>query len=217
MRKPAPVALGVLLATLLAGLFLPSAAFADDDEDDSPSSSSSSSSKSQSEKQETEDKHKEIDGIYMNPGRISVPPIVIRRVRPNEVVASPRPKVLSGTSSTTLHPKISSSSLKNVTGTSSKTNSPEVSVQKSTQNFVAVAPQATDSSLNDTASNLDGTTTGVSINPVGGAAIDISTFNSDAKTPAETFIEAAYVGLGAMAIGALALGITAGTRAIRRK
>lgn len=214
MRKPAPLAIGVLLATLLAGLFLPSAAFADDDDDESDSDSISEVI---TEKKETELKHKQIEGIYKNPKRITVPPIVIRRVRPNEVVASPRPKVLSGTSSTTLDPKISSSSLKNASGTASNTNSPDVSVQKSSQDFVAVAPQATDSSLNDTGSNLDGTTTGVSVNPVGGAAIDIGSFNSDAKTPAETFIEAAYVGLGAMALGAVALGITAGSRAIRRK
>ena len=222
MRKPASLAISVLLATLLAALLMPLSAFADDDNEDSPSSNSKESSKSLTEKQETEEKHKEIEGIYKNPGRISLPPIVIRPVKPNDVVSSPKP-----TLTPTPNPSVSAASVKNTNGSgsssssaggsSSSTDSPDVVVRKTNQDYVAVSPKVTGSLTTEPNTQINQPATGTSINPVGGAAIDISSMNPEAKTPAETFIEAAYVGLGAMAFGAIALAIAAGTRSIRRK
>jgi hypothetical protein len=168
MRKPASLAISVLLATLLAALLMPMSAFADDDNEVSPPSNSKGSNKSLTEKQETEEKHKEIEGIYKNPGRISLPPVVIK------------PKITKQNISPVLPSQIVPGSI-----TSETTPDSEIT-------FSPTSPKV-------------------------GAEIDISKAGANSKTPAETFIEAAYVGLGAMALGAIALAISAGTRSIRRK
>ena len=175
MRKVARLASGAVLATLLAAVLMPATAFADDETGETPSLQVKDSSKSLTEKQETEDKHREIEGIYKNPGRISLPPILIRPIKPHETVA------------------------------------------KTSQDYVAVAPKVSGSLVTEPNAEVSQPAVGTSINPIGGVAIDISQMNPESKTPAETFIEAAYVGLGAMGVGALVLAVTASARAFRRK
>lgn len=206
MRKPASLAISVLLATLLAALLVPLSAFADDDNEEGQTTNSSYL---QWERQETEQKHKELDELYSNPKRISLPPIVIRPKRSNDKVSASRTHNYPT-------PNVSTSSVKNLND-SSNTDSPDVVVRKTNQDYVAVSPKVTGSLTTEPNTQINQPATGTSINPVGGAAIDISSMNPEAKTPAETFIEAAYVGLGAMAFGAIALAIAAGTRSIRRK
>ena len=58
---------------------------------------------------------------------------------------------------------------------------------------------------------------GTMVNPQQNTAIDLSKVEFTKKTPSDVFIQAAQVGLYAMAAGALALSLFAATRAIRRK
>ena len=75
--------------------------------------------------------------------------------------------------------------------------------------FVAINPAAKDLDLQ--------LRTGTLVDPRQNTAIDISKVKITKKTPADVFIQAAQVGLYAMAAGALVLSVLAASRAIRRK
>lgn len=51
--------------------------------------------------------------------------------------------------------------------------------------------------------------------PEEGRAVDITRVPQRQKSPADEFMDAAYIGLGALAISALGLGVTAAVRAVR--
>ncbi|MFM5952554.1 MAG: hypothetical protein ACKOOE_08210 [Micrococcales bacterium] len=51
--------------------------------------------------------------------------------------------------------------------------------------------------------------------PQEGRAVDITRVPRHIKTPADEFMDAAYLGLGLLALSAVGLGVTAGVRAIR--
>jgi hypothetical protein len=95
-------------------------------------------------------------------------------------------------------------------GTSSQSSSgSNQTVGKATAGFIAVNPAAKGSVV--------AVKSGTMVNPQQNTAIDLSTVNFTKKTPADVFIQAAQVGLYAMAAGALVLSAVAASRAIRRK
>jgi hypothetical protein len=53
------------------------------------------------------------------------------------------------------------------------------------------------------------------VNPVEARAVDVKSVRVSHKSPADEFIDAAYIGLGLLGVAALGLGVTAGARAIR--
>lgn len=55
------------------------------------------------------------------------------------------------------------------------------------------------------------------VDPRKNTPIEISNARFTKRTPAEVFIQAAQIGMYAMAIGAIVLGLVAGSRAIRRR
>jgi hypothetical protein len=75
--------------------------------------------------------------------------------------------------------------------------------------FIAINPAA-----KDLESQLR---TGTLVDPTGNTAIDITKVRITKRTPADVFIQAAQIGLYAMAAGALLLSLLAVSRAIRRK
>lgn len=85
----------------------------------------------------------------------------------------------------------------------------DVAVRNASAGFIAINPAAKD---------LDSQPrTGTLIDPTQNTAIDISKVRITKKTPADVFIQAAQVGLYAMAGGTVLLSAVAVSRAIRRK
>jgi hypothetical protein len=85
----------------------------------------------------------------------------------------------------------------------------EVMAGTASAGFVAINPAAKDLDLQ--------LRTGTLVDPSRNTAIDISKVKITKRTPADVFIQAAQVGLYAMAAGALVLTVLAASRAIRRK
>ena len=102
-----------------------------------------------------------------------------------------------------------------ITGSAGTVGSPkgpsgsDAKVGNASAGFIAINPAATGSVLS--------VKSGTMVDPQQNTAIDISKVNFTKKTPADVFIQAAQVGLYAMAAGALALSLLAASRAIRRK
>lgn len=85
----------------------------------------------------------------------------------------------------------------------------DASVKSSSAGFIAVNPAAKDLESQLRTSTL--------VDPTENTAIDITKVRITKRTPADVFIQAAQVGLSAMAAGALFLSLLAVSRAIRRK
>jgi len=161
-------------------------------------------------------KRLELEQKYGKAGRLSLPPLVIRPKRnTDEVVGTPGLRVddsdadssadnpVSGTASAGSAPAVSNGS----SSTNTSVSSPGVG--SASAGFIAVNPAAKDSVVT--------VKTGTAVNPQQNTAIDISNVKLTKKTPADVFIQAAQVGLYAMAAGALFLSLVAASRAIRRK
>lgn len=217
MRKIAPVAF-LTAGFLLFGGLLSSPAFADD-EDDREESTSFTSPKpreshppkiedSEDSQDEVEDesheadekaKHKELREKYGTSGKFLLPPLVIR---PKHSMPKPTLSPEAGVvSSGAVGSGESAGGLVSETGSFGSA---------SLGNFIAVNPSSA-------LTGYSKDSTGTAVNPEQNVPIDITTVNFNQKTPIAVFIEAAKVGLGAMTVGVLALGLTVGYRAIRRK
>jgi hypothetical protein len=211
MRKIAPVAF-LTAGFLVFGGLLATPAFADDEEDSEDKTSLVSPKPKPVKIEDREDhdddeevdedaKHQELREKYGESGKLMLPPLVIR---PKHAVPKPTPSIASSPGAVS-------------TGSVGAGESAEDEAKESNSvgnaslgGFIAVNPSKGGAEFaNDV--------TGKSVNPVQNAPIEISTVNSEQKTPVAVFIDAAKVGLGVMLVGVLALGLVAGYRAIRHK
>lgn len=215
MRKIAPVAF-LTAGFLVFGGLLSAPAFADDEDDREESTSLTSPKPRESHPPKIEDgeevhdedgdhevdekaKHKELREKYGTSGKFLLPPLVIR---PKHSVPKPSPTTDTGV--------VSSGAVgsgESAGGSVSETGS---FGSASLGNFIAVNPSSA-------LTGYSKDSTGTAVNPEQNVPIDITAVNFNQKTPIAVFIEAAKVGLGAMTLGVLALGLTVGYRAIRRK
>ncbi len=213
MRKSAPVAFLLAGFLVLAGLFTASPAFADDEEDEDSTSevvevdtplTVHPPKPSHAPKPEGEKKRKELEEKYGKKDRLALPPLVIRPIRDTddlEAEADEDDEDDSTVAGSTVHqtPAPDSTAAAGVSG----------SVGIASAGFIAINPVS--------ASNAGNAASGRAVNPEQSNPIDISQVKFSRKTPAEVFIQASQVGLYAMAVGAVALGLVAASRAIRRK
>ena len=231
MRKLAPAAFIVSGTLVFGGLFLSTPAYAADDEGEKSSVSTETHETEKPEKPQKPERlephpdkvHRELEEKYGKEGRLSVPPLVIRPKRetdafistPNGLVeiketdsdASPDTSVSSGTKAATTNKGLIAPS----TGTPGSTVDSSIgsSVGSASAGFIAINPAKK--------SGVTTQTSGVQVFPEQNLPIDISHANFERQTPADVFIQAAQVGLIAMAGGAVVLGGVAASRAIRRK
>ena len=213
MRKSAPVAFLLAGFLVFAGLFTASPAFADDEEDEDSTSevvevdtplTVHPPKPSHAPKPEGEKKRKELEEKYGKKDRLALPPLVIRPIRDTddlEAEADEDDEDDSTVAGSTVHqtPAPDSTAAAGVSG----------SVGIASAGFIAINPVS--------ASNAGNAASGRAVNPEQSNPIDISQVKFSRKTPAEVFIQASQVGLYAMAVGAVALGLVAASRAIRRK
>jgi predicted RecA/RadA family phage recombinase len=241
MRKIAPAAFLLAGILVFGGLFVSTPAHADDDEDETSSSEVSPaplqtqnpkvhSPKGPNPLREPKEhiKRRELEQKYGKEGRLSLPPLVIRPKRDTDDVAegsafelededdegsatgspSSNGEVVTGTANKATAGSATAGSAANGTSGQSSSGSNQT-VGKASAGFIAVNPAAKGSVV--------AVKSGTMVNPQQNTAIDLSTVNFTKKTPADVFIQAAQVGLYAMAAGALVLSAVAASRAIRRK
>ena len=236
MRKIAPAAFLLAGILVFGGLFVSTPAHADDDEDETSTSEVSPaplqtqnpkvhSPKGPNPLREPKEhiKRRELEQKYGKEGRLSLPPLVIRPKRDTDDVAEGSAFEIededdedSATGSPSSNNQVVSGTTNKATagsataGTSDQSSSgSNQTVGKATAGFIAVNPAAKGSVV--------AVKSGTMVNPQQNTAIDLSTVNFTKKTPADVFIQAAQVGLYAMAAGALVLSAVAASRAIRRK
>ena len=236
MRKIAPAAFLLAGILVFGGLFVSTPAHADDDEDETSTSEVSPaplqtqnpkvhSPKGPNPLREPKEhiKRRELEQKYGKEGRLSLPPLVIRPKRDTDDVAEGSAFEIededdedSATGSPSSNNQVVSGTANKATagsataGTSDEGSSgSNQTVGKASAGFIAVNPAAKGSGV--------AVNSGTMVNPQQNTAIDLSTVNFTKKTPADVFIQAAQVGLYAMAAGALVLSAVAASRAIRRK
>ena len=236
MRKIAPAAFLLAGILVFGGLFVSTPAHADDDEDETSTSEVSPaplqtqnpkvhSPKGPNPLREPKEhiKRRELEQKYGKEGRLSLPPLVIRPKRDTDDVAEGSAFEVededdegSATGSPSSNNQIVSGTANKATagsataGVSDQSSSgSNQTLGKATAGFIAVNPAAKGSVV--------AVKSGTMVNPKQNTAIDLSTVNFTKKTPADVFIQAAQVGLYAMAAGALVLSAVAASRAIRRK
>lgn len=211
MRKNAPAAF--LLTGLLAfgAVFIATPAQADDDENEKSSSEVNQGPRPGDRKGEgfEHPKRKELEEKYGKEGRLSLPPLVIRPKRETDEVANLKNEEFEdGEAKNT-----DVSSAEKLSGPATAGSAPasglDANVGSASAGFIAVNPAAKDSGVR--------IKTGTMVNLQQNSAIDLNNVKITKKTPADVFIQAAQVGLYAMAAGALALSVVAASRAIRRK
>lgn len=236
MRKIAPAAFLLAGILVFGGLFVSTPAHADDDEDETSTSEVSPaplqtqnpkvhSPKGPNPLREPKEhiKRRELEQKYGKEGRLSLPPLVIRPKRDTDDVAEGSAFEIededdedSATGSPSSNNQVVSGTTNKATagsataGVSDQSSSgSNQTLGKATAGFIAVNPAAKGSVV--------AVKSGTMVNPQQNTAIDLSTVNFTKKTPADVFIQAAQVGLYAMAAGALVLSAVAASRAIRRK
>ncbi len=189
MRKSSLAAIAASGLVVFGILFVPSLALAEEAEGTPKDSDSSIVEPTRPGHSETDRKHKDLEERYGKEGHLIVPPLVIRPENDAEQVEE-------------------------------DANGELVSSQKTSVNsgFVLTTPSAgiTGESVNPTAGSLPAEVL-TSFDPEQNLPVEIDSSKLAGKSPADMFIESATAGLAAMAIGAIALGAIAGTRAIRRK
>jgi hypothetical protein len=214
MRKTAPAAFLISGILVFGGLFTATSAHADDEDENETSTSQVSpaplqtqnpkvhSPKVPKEPKEPREhiKRRELEQKYGKEGRLSLPPLVIRPKRDTDEV--------SESSAFEFEDEATAGSATAGTAGAISSGSNET-VGSASAGFIAVNPVAKDSVVT--------VKSGTMVNPQQNTAIDLSTVNFTKKTPADAFIQAAQVGLYAMAAGAFALSLVAVSRAIRRK
>ena len=231
MRKIAPAAFLLTGILVFGGLFISTPAHAADEDESSTAEVSPAPLQTQNPKvhspkapkplREPKEhiKRRELEQKYGKEGRLSLPPLVIRPKRDTDDVSegsafeveeddAENGEVISGTTNKATAGSATTGSATNGTSDQSSSASSE-SVAKASAGFIAVNPAAKGSVVE--------VKSGTMVNPQQNTAIDLSTVNFTKKTPADVFIQAAQVGLYAMAAGALVLSLVAASRAIRRK
>lgn len=242
MRKIAPAAFLATGILVFGGLFLATPAQADDEDESSnsvttqapdmtpaprvdqpklhvPKPQISKPPREPKEKLGKGNKRHELEQKYGKEGRLSLPPLVIRPKRDTDEVANNSGVNIqdsdddsnsdSGVVDGAVSGAASAGSETASTNGSSKSSESDAKVGKSSAGFIAVNPAANGSVVT--------VKSGTMVDPKQNTAIDISNVKFSKKTPADVFIQAAQVGLYAMAAGALALSLLAASRAIRRK
>jgi hypothetical protein len=197
MRKPKLTALIASGLIISASVLAPMAAFADDDEDEGVETSEVENDRRHNE---TDRKHREINEVYGETDHLSVPPLVIRPQKPGDHEA---PKPIATPDSIATSVPVDPS----ITTQGAGGRSDFVLSNPQTDPLVAGSPGKP-----GLASEL-----ATAIDPLQNAPIDVKKVQSGTKTPAEVFIASATNGVIAMGIGAVALGVVASTRAIRRR
>lgn len=237
MRKTAPAAFLISGILVFGGLFTATPAHADDEDENETSTSQVSpaplqtqnpkvhSPKVPKEPKEPREhiKRRELEQKYGKEGRLSLPPLVIRPKRDTDEVSESSAFEIEDEDDESSASGSPSSSNEVVAGTANKATAGSATagtsgaipsgsnetVGSASAGFIAVNPVAKDSVVT--------VKSGTMVNPQQNTAIDLSTVNFTKKTPADAFIQAAQVGLYAMAAGAFALSLVAVSRAIRRK
>ena len=234
MRKIAPAAFLLSGILVFGSLFMASPALADDDDQTSSSEMTPAPLQTQNPKvhspkvpKEPKEprehiKRRELEQKYGKEGRLSLPPLVIRPKRDTDEVSgstafeiddeddeTPAGSATNGTDGLDLSGSANKATAgSSIAGTAGSSGS-NATLGNASAGFIAVNPVAKDSVVT--------VKSGTMVNPHQNTAIDLSTVKFTKKTPADTFIQAAQVGLYAMAAGALALSLLAVSRAIRRK
>lgn len=217
MRKSAPVAFLLAGFLVFGGLFTASPAFAEDDENEDSTSEvievdspptvhlpKPAPGLNQAPKPESEKKRKELKEKYGKKDRLALPPLVIRPIRDTDDLEAEEDQDDEEDST------IAGSTVRQTPAPDSANNAGvSGSVGIASAGFIAINPVS--------ASNAGNAASGRAVNPEQSNPIDISQIKFSRKTPAEVFIQASQVGLYAMAVGAVALGLVAASRAIRRK
>jgi hypothetical protein len=237
MRKIAPAAFLISGILVFGGLFTAIPAQADDDEDEETSSEVlvtpvptptakepkldkvphepkvPKELKEPKEIKEPGDKRDQLKLKYGKESRLSLPPLVIRPKRVTDEVTETAEvdddQDDDSDSSSKTSGAASAGSAPAVTSSGSDSSGSDASVGNASAGFIAVNPAAKDS--------LVTVKSGTLVNPKQNTAIDLTTVEFTKKTPADAFIQAAQVGLYAMAAGAVVLSAVAASRAIRRK
>lgn len=207
MRKLAPVAFMTAGFLLLGGLVLSAPAHADD-EDDSRDSSKIVPAPKQPGPKPTgpmgEQKRKELEDKYGKQGHLSLPPLVIRPKRESDELSES-----SETDELEAEEGEAFTGAGATGGSSSTKGASTGGAGVAAQSFISTNPATNSTQILGSS--------GTAVNPERNIPIDISSVKFSRKTPADTFIQAAQVGLYAMAAGAFALSLVAVSRAIRRK
>ncbi len=233
MRKIAPAAFLVAGILVFGGLFVASPAHAEDENEQtsntevSPTPVQTHNPKVHSPKRpkgprviKQHIKRRELEQKYGKEGHLSLPPLVIRPKRDTDDVAEGSSlrvgddddagNIGNPTSGTASAGKGAASTGNSSGATTSEDSSGSVQTAgTASAGFIAVNPAAKNSVVT--------VKTGTMVNPKQNTAIDLTNVKITKKTPADMFIQAAQVGLYAMAAGALALSVVAASRAIRRK
>jgi len=234
MRKIAPAAFLLTGVLVFGGLFLATPAQAEDEDAVSSSDSLSTPNpeipkvhrepREPKEQKEKHTKRHELEQKYGKAGRLSVPPLVIRPKRDTDEVANSSDLNIqdfdqdSNSDSAADLGKVdgaASGAASAGSGSAGTVGSPKGSSGSDAKvgiagaGFIAINPAANGSVVS--------VKSGTMVDPQQNTAIDISKVKFTKKTPADVFIQAAQVGLYAMAAGALALSLLAASRAIRRK
>lgn len=217
MRKSAPVAFLLAGFLVLGGLFTASPAFAEDDENEDSTSEvvevgspptihppKPTPGASHAPRPVGEKKRKELEEKYGKKDRLALPPLVIRPIRDTDDLEAEADENDEDDST------VAGSTVRQTPAPDSTADSgASGSVGIASAGFIAINPVS--------ASNAGNAASGRAVNPEQSNPIDISQVKFSRKTPAEVFIQASQVGLYAMAVGAVALGLVAASRAIRRK
>ena len=228
MRKIAPAAFLISGILVFGGLFIASPAHADDEDGKSESSEVSptpvqtQNPKVHSPKRpiaprviKQHIKRRELEQKYGKEGHLSLPPLVIRPKRDTDDVAEGSALRFGDDDDEGMNVTPNSGAASAGTGAASAGTSGDSSsgstqtAGKASAGFIAVNPAANGSGVT--------VKSGTMVNPQQNTAIDLSNVKITKKTPADVFIQAAQVGLYAMAAGALVLSVIAASRAIRRK
>ena len=207
MRKLAPVAFMTAGFLLLGGLVLSAPAHADD-EDDSKGSSKVVPAPKQPGPKPTgpmgEQKRKELEDKYGKQGHLSLPPLVIRPKRESDELSES-----SETDELEAEEGEAFTGAGATGGSSSSKGASTGGAGVAAQSFISTNPATNSTQILGSS--------GTAVNPERNIPIDISSVKFSRKSPADTFIQAAQVGLVAMGVGAVALTVVAATRSIRRK
>lgn len=237
MRKLAPAAFLISGILVFGGLFTATPAQADD-EDETSTTEVIGTPQPKAPRPERTDtprpkpskephiKRNELEQKYGKAGKLSLPPLVIRPKRDTDEVTESSAfesddedddydSSETATPSATKSDKTGKASAGSATagtndsGSTSESSGADTGVGAASAGFIAINPAAKNSVVTSKAGTL--------VNPEQNVPIDISNVQFTRKTPADVFIQAAQVGLYAMAVGAVALSLIAASRAIRRK
>jgi len=207
MRKLAPVAFMTAGFLLIGGLVLSAPAHADDEDDSRESSTIVPAPKQPGPKPTVpmgEQKRKELEDKYGKQGHLSLPPLVIRPKRESDELSES-----SETNELEAEEGEAFTGAGATGGSSSTKGASTGGAGVAAQSFISTNPATNSTQILGSS--------GTAVNPERNIPIDISSVKFSRKTPADTFIQAAQVGLVAMGVGAVALTVVAATRSIRRK